>query len=308
MITSLKAVISTAGFGSRFFPLSVAVNKSLLPILNRPVIDYLVSELVAAGVADIAFVTLPGDDQIRRYFQESDWIRRYFHDRGWGHKYAPVAELHERLAGVTFEWIEQPVDDKYGTAIPPMLAREWVGDSDWFLLSGDDMILRADGGSELADLAEARDKAGMPAALQVTEVPRDRVSRYGIIRTREHHGYEVLDGAVEKPSLEEAPSNLASISRFLLGRDFFVVLDALDPDPKSGEYLSISALINYAQDNPVLVHKIAGEYHDCGQPNGWLEANNAAARLAADYTSADSNGDATDETISSLRARASRLH
>jgi UTP--glucose-1-phosphate uridylyltransferase len=280
MIAPLKAVISTAGFGSRFFPVSVAVNKSLLPIRNRAVIDYLVSELIEVGVADIAFVTLPGDDQIRRYFEENDWVKDYFYSRGWEHKYAPVAELHERLVGVTFTWIEQPVDGKYGTAIPPLLAREWVGDSDWFLLSGDDIILRPDGGSDLVDLVAARDKAGMPAAIQVTEVSRERVSLYGVIRTREHHGYDVLEGAVEKPSPEEAPSNLASISRFLLSPDFFAALAALEPDPRSGEYLSISALVNYAQDNPVLVHTIAGQYYDCGQPSGWLEANNAVARLA----------------------------
>lgn len=272
-------MVSTAGFGSRFFPVSVAVNKSMLPILNRPVIDYLVSELVAAGVSEIAFVTLPGDNQIREYFEESSWIKRYFYDHGWASKYAPVAELQERLSGVTFTWIEQPVDGKYGMAVPPLLAREWVGNSDWFLVSGDDVVLRADGGSDLADLVAAREESGMPAALQVTTVPREQVSRYGIIRTREHNGYRVLDGAVEKPSLEDAPSNLAQMSRYFLGPDFFATLDKLDPDPSSGEYLSISALANFAQDNLVLVHTISGEYHDCGQPLGWLKANNAAARL-----------------------------
>jgi UTP--glucose-1-phosphate uridylyltransferase len=277
---SRKAVVSTAGFGSRFFPVSVAVNKSLLPILNRPVIDYLVRELVAADVQDIAFVTMPGDDQIRRYFEESDWVRDYFFNRGWQDKYEPLAELYGNLADVRFTWIEQPVDGKYGTAIPGLLAREWIGDSDWFLLSGDDVILRSDGGSDLADLADAHAAAGTDAGMQVTEVPWDRVSRYGVVKVREQNGIRLLDGAVEKPARKDAPSNLASISRFLLGPDFFDALDELKPDDKSGEYLSIAALINYAQDHSVLVHTITGEYHDCGQPNGWLQANNAAARLA----------------------------
>lgn len=275
-----KAVISTAGFGSRFFPVSVAVNKSLLPILNRPVIDYLVRELVAADVHDIAFVTLPGDDQIRRYFEESEWVKDYFHNRGWESKYEPLAELYEQLSDVRFTWIEQPVDGKYGTAIPALLAREWIGDSDWFLLSGDDVILRADGGSDLADLAVAHEAAGTDAAMQVTEVPWEQVSRYGVVKVRDDNGNLLLDGAVEKPAREDAPSNLASISRFLLGPDFFTALDDLKPDDKSGEYLSIAALINYAKSHRVLVHTITGEYHDCGQPSGWLQANNAAAALA----------------------------
>jgi len=276
---SLKAVISTAGFGSRFFPVTVAVNKSLLPILNRPVIDYLVSELLPAGVREIAFVTLPGDDQIRRYFEKSDWIETYFNDRHWEEKYARVAELYDRLKDVRFNWIEQPIDGNYGTAIPALLARDWIGDSDWFLLSGDDVVLRADGGSDLADLLHDRNAAGVPAGMQVTEVSWNRVHRYGIIRTRKHGTWDVMDGAVEKPSREEAPSNLASISRFILTPDFFDILERLEPDPASGEYQSIAGLIRYAQDHPVLVYKIKGEYHDCGQPSSWLEANNSAARM-----------------------------
>ncbi|HYW14245.1 MAG TPA: sugar phosphate nucleotidyltransferase, partial [Longimicrobium sp.] len=190
-----------------------------------------------------------------------------------------VASLYQRLADVRFEWIEQPTDGKYGTAIPPLLAREWVGDSAWFLISGDDVVLREDGGSDLADMVRDCNAAGISAGMQVTEVPWDRVSRYGIIRTRKHGDWDILDGAVEKPRREDAPSNLASISRFLLTPSFMQVLEALEPDPASGEYQSIGALITYAQQNPVLVHKIKGEYHDCGQPSSWLEANNAAARL-----------------------------
>ena len=275
----LKAVISTAGFATRFFPVSKVVNKSLLPVWDRPVIDYLITELLAAGVRDIAVVTLPGDDQIRRYVTEVPWVRDYFTNRGWDHKYTPIADLQQRLADVTFEWIEQPIDGRYGTAIPPMLARDWVGDSDWLLVSGDDVVLRADGGSDLADLVAARTAAKTPAAMQVTNVPADRVSRYGIIATRDHHGFPVLNGAVEKPAPEEAPSTLASISRYLLGPDFFDVLAVLKPDPMTGEYLSITALLDYAHTNPVLVHTISGDYYDCGHPGGWLEANNAAAHL-----------------------------
>jgi UTP--glucose-1-phosphate uridylyltransferase len=276
----LKAVISTAGFGTRFFPVTKAVNKSLLPILNRPVIDYLVSDLTAAGVQDIAIVTLPGERQIRTYFEEVGWIKEYFLSRGWDEKYAPVAEVHARYAGVRFTYIEQPLDGKYGTAIPALLARDFVADDHWFLLTGDDVIRRTDGGSELADLVSARAEADVPAAMAVAEVPLDQVSRYGIIRTRDHNGHTVMLNAVEKPKPGEVDSNLASVSRFLLGPDFFPYLEALQPDPKTGEYPSITALIDYAQDHPVLVHRIRGTYYDCGQPAGWLQANLAAAEDA----------------------------
>ena len=92
-------------------------------------------------------------------------------------------------------------------------------------------------------------------------------------------GHLLFDGAVEKPRTELAPSNLVSISRFLLQPDFFDFLDQLEPDSITGEFQSISAIINYARTKSVLVHEIAGQYHDCGQPNGWLAANIAAQKL-----------------------------
>jgi UTP--glucose-1-phosphate uridylyltransferase len=275
----IKAVISAAGYGSRFFPLTKAINKCMLPIGSRPVIDYLVAELLLAGVREIAIVTLPGDDQLRRYFTESLLMRRFFENRGWLSKYAPVAELHDRLRGTEFQWFEQPMDGRYGTAVPPLVARSWIAQSDWLLLSGDDLVLREDGGSDLADLVEARARARVAAAIQVASVPIDRVSRYGVVRTRNEGGVRLFDGAVEKPPVETAPSNLVSISRFLVDADFFRFLEALQPEKATGEYTSITALVEYAQTKAVLVHEIAGTYHDCGQPDGWLAANIAAQEL-----------------------------
>lgn len=276
---SIKAVISVAGFGTRFFPLTKAVSKCMLPIGNRPVIDYLVGELILAGVKEILFVTLPGDEQVRRYFMELGWMREFFERRGWLAKYSPIAELSKRLRGIEFHWMEQPMDSRYGTAVPAMIAREWVGSSDWLLLSGDDLVLRSDGGSDLDDLIKARALAATPAAIQVARVPRERLARYGVVKTRRQGDWLLLDGAVEKPKVEDAPSDLVSISRFLLRSDFFEVLDTIIPDSLSGEYMSISALIRYARQKAVLIHEISGQYHDCGQPEGWLAANVAAAEL-----------------------------
>jgi len=276
---SIKAVISAAGFGTRFFPLTKAVNKCMLAIGNLPVIHFLINELMLAQVSQIAFITLPGDDQLRRYFTESSEMRQFFEKLGWADKYQPISDLHRRLCELDFHWIEQPMDGRYGTAIPAIVARKWVGSSEWLLLSGDDLVLREDGGSDIAELIAARTKAGTSAAIQVAKVPIERVSRYGVIRTRIESGHLLFDGAVEKPRTELAPSNLVSISRFLLQPDFFDFLDQLEPDPITGEFQSISAIINYARTKSVLVHEIAGQYHDCGQPNGWLAANIAAQKL-----------------------------
>jgi UTP--glucose-1-phosphate uridylyltransferase len=280
-MSALKAVISTAGFGTRFFPVGKSVNKAMLPILNRPVVDHLVTECVQAGVTEIGLVVMAGDTQLRGYFTEDRTLKDYFFSRGWEEKYRPVAHLHSQAE---FTFIEQSLDGRYGTAIPAMLAQEFVGDADFFLLTGDDLVLRADGGSDLADLRDACDEAGAAGGIAVTEVPPEHVSRYGIISTRRHGPAEVLDGAVEKPAPESAPSNLASISRFLLTPAIFKYLEALRPDARSGEYLSISALLDHAQDHPVLVHRITGDYYDCGSIGGWLDANLAAAAQRDDHS------------------------
>lgn len=281
----IKAVVTTAGFGTRMFPVTVAVNKSLLPVGNRPVIDYLLAELLQAGIREIAFVTMPGDDSIRRYVQPPEWIARYFHTRGWAAKYAPVAAVTDRLTNGHFTWIEQPLDSKYGTAVPALLAQDFVGNSDWLLLTGDDIVLRHDGGSDLAELITARDRASAPAAMQVVEVPNERLSNYGIIRTcpsQDQGNQLLLDGVVEKPAHAEAPSNLASISRFLIGPDFFDYLATVEPHPTSKEYLSITALEDYAKAQAVLVQPIKGNYYDCGNTTDWLKANIAVQEALND--------------------------
>src|SRR5574342_761862 len=119
---------------------------------------------VQPGVEEIAFVVLPGEQQIRGYFTEDENLRDYFHGRQWHHKYRPLEQLHRQAR---FTFIEQPLDGRYGTAIPAIVARDFVGDSDFFLLSGDDLVLRPDGGCDLADLRRARDEAGVPGGIAV---------------------------------------------------------------------------------------------------------------------------------------------
>jgi UTP--glucose-1-phosphate uridylyltransferase len=273
----LKAVISTAGFGTRFFPIAKAVTKSMLPIMDRPVLDYLVEDCVRAGVSSVAFVTSPQDVQIRAYFTPDARLHASLEARGWSAKLRPLLDMHDRFRDIEFVWLTQPDDGKYGTAVPPMLAREFVGNSDFLLLTGDDFVLRDDGGSDLRELREARSAAAASGAMAVAEVPEDHVDRYGIVQTRDADGYAALAGLVEKPARAVAPSRLASISRFLLTADFFECLDRLRADDDSGEYLSTTALLDYAVTHDVVVHPLRGTYYDCGTPEGWLAANIAVA-------------------------------
>jgi UTP--glucose-1-phosphate uridylyltransferase len=272
----VRAVIAVAGMGSRFFPVGKTINKCMLPILNQPVIAYTVADCIAAGAREIAIVTAPGEigRQVRHYFSEDCDLRAYFTARGWQDKYAPVSDLHNQA---DFTFIEQPRDDRYGTALPAIVAGEFIGDDDFLLVAGDDLLLRDDGGSDLADLAAARATAGTPAAIASAAVPGAEAHRYGILHPRAAvAGYHLLDELLEKPDDYGEPTAYINISRTLLPADALAYFRKLTPAP-NGEYQATDAITAFARDHNVLIHPVAGRYHDCGNPAGWLAANNAAA-------------------------------
>ncbi|MFD8563392.1 sugar phosphate nucleotidyltransferase [Streptosporangium canum] len=273
-----KAVIAVAGYGSRFFPIGKSVNKCMLPILNRPVVELAVADCIAAGVRQIALVTAPGllGQQVRHYFSHDPDLEAHFAERGWQSKYEVLDGLH-RCAEFTF--LEQPRYGRYGTAVPAMIASKFIDGDDFLLLAGDDLLLRPDGGSDLADLVTAQRHAGTAAAIAAGTVAGADASRYGILTTRrDTHGNRLLDAIVEKPERHPDPVAHINISRTLLPGDFVDYLDALEC-AANGEYQATDAIAAYARDHDVLVHPVAGQYHDCGNTAGWLAANLAAAQI-----------------------------
>lgn len=270
-----KAVVAVAGYGSRFFPVAKSVNKSMLPILNRPVIHAAVEDCVRAGVQQIAIVTSPGDTQVRHYFTEDRGLRERFHERGWDAKYAAIADLQD-MADFTF--LEQPRDGRYGTALPPMVAADWVGGDDFVLMSGDDLVLREDGGCDLADMVDRRGETGLPAAVAAAVKPGSEAYRYGVLVTRQRDDLLLLDHLEEKPADFTQPIAHVNISRQVLPGAFLDYLADLKP-AANGEYQYTDALAEFLRDHEVLVCPLRGQYHDCGDPAGWLAANIAAAKL-----------------------------
>ncbi|MGQ4453096.1 sugar phosphate nucleotidyltransferase [[Kitasatospora] papulosa] len=272
-----RAVIAVAGMGTRFFPIAKSVNKCMLPVLDQPVLAYSVADCLAAGVREIAIVTSQGEGgrQVRHYFTEDHGMRDYFAARGWQKKYEPIAHLH---AQADFHFIEQPRDgDRYGTALPAILAADFIGDQDFFLIAGDDLLLRTDGGSDLADLASARDAAGTAGAVAAATVPGSDAHRYGILKPRNtKDDQQVMDDLLEKPTTYDAPTAYINISRTLLPAEATAYFEKLTP-AANGEYQATDAITGFARDHNVLIHPVTGQYFDCGNPTGWLAANNAVA-------------------------------
>jgi UTP--glucose-1-phosphate uridylyltransferase len=272
----MKAVIAVGGIGSRFFPVAKSVSKAMMPILNQPVVAYVIADCIAAGAHEIAFAPTPGETsrQVRHYLTEDHDLRSFFTDRGWEDKYAPLADLHNQA---DFTFLEQPRDGRYGTALPAILAVDFVADDDFLLTASDDLLLRSDAGSDLADLVAARAAAGTPGALAAAIVPGTDAHRYGVLRPRQAaEGHPVLDRLVEKPDDYDEPTAYISISRTLLPASALDYFRTLRPAP-NGEYQATDAISAFARDHDMLIHPVTGRYHDCGIPAGWLAANNAAA-------------------------------
>jgi len=280
----VRAVIAVAGLGSRFYPVAKTINKCMLPVLDRPVLAYAIADCLAAGVREIAIVTAAGESgrQIRHYLTEDRDLRDYFTARGWQKKYEPLEHLHNQ-AEITF--IEQPRDtDRYGTALPAILAADFVTGHDFFLIAGDDLLLRDDSGSDLADLAAARTAAAVPGALAAATVPGHDAHRYGILHPRTTpRGHQLLDHLLEKPAGYQQATAYINISRTLLPATAIPYFEKLTP-AANGEYQATDAIAAFARDHDLLIHPITGRYFDCGNPTGWLAANNAAHTLTQNQT------------------------
>lgn len=274
----VKAVIAVAGMGTRFYPIAKTICKCMLPVLDQPVLAYAVADCVAAGASQIAIVTADGEAgrQVRHYLTEDADLAEYFAASDQLAKYEPIARLHDQAS---FTFIEQPRDaSRYGTAMPAILAADFIDEDDFYLIAGDDLLLREDGGSDLADLAAARTVAGTPAALATATVPGHDADRYGIFQTRPAAlGHKLLDNIIEKPDQYTQATAYINISRALLPGDSVPYFQKLTP-AASGEYQATDAIAAFAQDHDTLVHPISGRYFDCGNPAGLLAAGNAAAR------------------------------
>lgn len=267
------AVVLTAGYGSRLFPITAVVQKSLLPVLNLPVLHYVLADLVAAGVDDIAVVVDRGDRAIRSYLEGAPQVAADLRTRGWGAKYSPIAAAHAQLSAARFTIIEQDVTTgDYGTAVPARLAAAFVGDRSCFYLSGDDLLMATDGGTNEVDLADLRSAATRRlAALQVAAVPVEVADRYGMVDLRPASSGWELESLVEKSSSRQG--TYANISRYYLPPEAYATVVGQGADPQTGEVMITDALRQLGERGPVGISIADGAYFDCGSIDGWHQAN-----------------------------------
>lgn len=271
--TITKAIIPVAGWGTRRLPITKAIEKCMLPIGNRPIVDYVVEDCIKAGITEIYFVVSEGSTQLQTYYSDNGALNAYLTANGKEALLGIVAPPR----GITFHYITQDATGKYGTAVPVGLVRPHIREGESVVvLMGDDFIYNADGSSEVARLIAATPEGGN-AMLGVT-IPRDQVSRYGVIQMNAAGEFERI---VEKPTLEEAPSTLINVSKYVLNYELLSRVGAYSELALSGEYYITEPINNYIADGGTLhVISARGEYLDGGTLEGWLRANAVVCNTA----------------------------
>ncbi len=260
-----KAVFPAAGLGTRFLPATKAQPKEMLPLVDKPMIQYVVEEAVASGLSEIIIVTGRGKRAIEDHFDAAFELEYYLNDRGKVEELAQIKTISE-LASVSYVRQKEPLG--LGHAI--LCARALVADEPFAVFLGDDIIGQAPVPC-MRQLLDVFARHGGPV-LAVERVPRERLHQYGVIRARQLEGrvYEILD-LVEKPRPQDAPSDLAIIGRYVLTPDVFGIL-AETPADGRGEIQLTDALRTLRARRPMYAVAFEGRRYDTGDKLGFLKA------------------------------------
>jgi UTP--glucose-1-phosphate uridylyltransferase len=270
--TVRKAIITAAGLGTRFLPATKAMPKEMLPLVDKPAVQYSVEEAIASGIEQLIMVTGGGKRAIVDHFDRSLELEHYLRERGRSDLLSILAQVDAISDKVDITYIQQREPRGLGHAI--WTARRLVGDEPCAALLPDDVILGAD--PCLRQLIAAYEETGA-TVLAARRVPKDQVSRYGIIATGKTHGtwHEVTD-VVEKPSSADAPSDLASLGRYVLLPAVFDELGRTKPGA-GNEIQLVDAIRRTLEHSRVVAVEFEGDYYDLGTVAGYLKANLALA-------------------------------
>jgi UTP--glucose-1-phosphate uridylyltransferase len=262
-MTITKAIIPVAGWGTRRLPITKAIEKCMLPIGNRPIVDYVVEDCIKAGITEIFFVVNQNfNQQIKTYYGDNAALNEYLESRGKD----PLPRIDENIS---FHYIEQASNDKYGTAIPVALASELVDEGESaVVVMGDDFIYNEDGSSEIARLIQATPEDG--SSMLCASVEKSDVNRYGVVEMTDTGNYIRI---VEHPDPETTPSTLINISKYIMNSQLLKATRTVKQDA-SGEYYIIDAMNSYVDHGGTIkVLPAKGMYLDGGNLDGWLHAN-----------------------------------
>lgn len=262
-----KCLFPVAGYGTRFLPATKSMPKEMLPIVNKPLVQYGVEEALDAGLDEIGFVTGRGKRTIHDHFDISYELE---HQIAGTDKENHLASIRRVISRGKFSSTRQSQMRGLGHAI--LTGELLVGDQPFGVILADDLCI-AEGPGVMAQLVEAYRRSGC-SIVAIEEVPERDISKFGVIAGEEiEPGVFRVTDMVEKPSAADAPSNLAIIGRYVLTPDIFDILRHTEPG-KNGEVQITDALLEQANKGRVRAVKFRGRRFDCGSIDGFVEATN----------------------------------
>jgi len=259
-----KAVFPAAGLGTRFLPATKAQPKEMLPLVDKPIIQYGVEEAVASGIDNIILVTGRGKNAIEDHFDVSVELESFLEARG---KQEQLDEIRKISNLINFSYVRQGEPLGLGHAV--LVTKALVGDEPFAVILGDDVIDAEP--PAIRQMIDVFNEVEGPV-LAIERVPRETVSSYGIIDAEEiKPGVYRIRDMIEKPPVDEAPSNLAIIGRYVLTPDIFPALETIGKD-RTGEIQLTNGLRHLLESRPVYGCRIDGVRHDTGNKLGFLKA------------------------------------
>ncbi len=262
-----KCLFPVAGYGTRFLPTTKSMPKEMLPVVNKPLVQYGVEEAIEAGLTEIGFVTGRGKRAIADHFDVNYELE---HQIAGTSKEKYLSSIRDVMSKGQFSFTRQSEMKGLGDAI--LNGRRLIGDQPFGVVLSDDLCVTEQDGvlAQMVDLY----RQFRCSIVAVQEVPKEDISKFGVISGEQIKSdiYQVNE-MVEKPAPEEAPSNLAIIGRYILTPDIFDLIENTPPG-KGGEIQITDALMTQAQKGCVLAYKFKGRRFDCGSVAGFVDATN----------------------------------
>lgn len=260
-----KVVIPVAGFGTRFLPATKAIPKEMLPIIDKPLIEYAVDEAVDAGIEEVIFITSHTKIAIENHFDSNFELEEKLL-RSNKENFIPLINP-EKYKNIRFTYVRQKSMKGLGDAI--LHASHLINDEPFAIILADDLIISEK--SCLQQLMDIHEKTDL-SVIGVNKVPDNKVSSYGVIDPSDHDSGSIqIKDIIEKPTFENAPSNLAVVGRYILSSDIFSYLEKVSGD-KTNEIQLTDAIKMMLADEKILACEYAGDKFDCGSKSGYVEA------------------------------------
>lgn len=261
------AVIPCAGKGTRFLPITKGVAKEMCPIVDRPTLDYIVEECLQSGITDIVFIVSEGKEDIKKYYSVDEPFEKDLIEHG-KNKYAEL--IHHIGTKANYHFVNQEVQLGLGHAV--LQAKSIIGDNNFVVCCGDDICTYKDI-PPVKQLIDAFEKVGEKTIVGGQKVPHENINKYGSMKVEEVLNDRLfkLGGVVEKPDIDKAPSDYASLGKWVFNSHIFEELENT-PKGKGGEIQLTDAIEQLRHKESVYFYDFDGKRYDCGDKLGYLTA------------------------------------